>query len=179
MQNYRADPPVCAECRGAQKVEPREGTAVRKERLGGVGRRGATRGSGSISTHLNFGPSQGQYGRTTRPRPPLSVTSSGFFFSCSRIQFSPSLFFSPARSPSAPPLLPRRCSYRIIASYRARTHALSSVPPYKCFFLFFFFFSRTILRSREIPIRGDTRVIGPANSIAGYRRTRDNSHDED
>lgn len=143
---------------GHKKVEPREGTVVRKERLGG---RGATRGSGSISTHLNFGPSQGQYGRTTRPpRPPLSVTSSGFFFSCSRIRFSPSLFFSPAWSPFFPlPLLP--CFLDGVRTALSRHTVLGPTPSPVCRRInVSFLFSRAILRSGEIPISGDTRVIG-------------------
>lgn len=69
MQNYRADPVgpagVCGVPRGTEGKT--SGGHGEEEREGRGGERGATRGSGSISTHLNFGPSQGQYGRTTRP----------------------------------------------------------------------------------------------------------------
>lgn len=68
------------------------------------------------------------------------------FFLFARPILSPSLFFSPARFPSAVPALPpslprssfRRGLYRIIASYRARTHALSRASA-----SFFFVFSCT------------------------------------
>lgn len=91
---------------------------------GRTGGGSATRGPGSTSTHLNFGPSQGQCGRTIRPLLPFpSVTSLSLVSSYSCVRLSPFLFpFRPARSPSPHP---QKGPYRAIASYRARIHTLS------------------------------------------------------
>lgn len=82
-----------------------------RENLGRVrGREGdATRGPGSTSTHLNFGPSQGQCGRTIRARPSLLPSSPSprlvsFLlvraFNSVCLSFSRSLSFSPPSLPS-------------------------------------------------------------------------------
>jgi 3-methyladenine DNA glycosylase Mpg len=86
---------VRVECRGAQEGTTQKDAKKRRKRR--MRRGDATRGPGSTSTHLNFGPSQGQCGRTIRsPRFfLLTVTSSDFFSSYSRVEFSLSLFFTP------------------------------------------------------------------------------------
>lgn len=127
MQNYRAGPvgPV-----GAHGVPRGAGSRISEEREDEGG--GATRGPGSTSTHLNFGPSQGQCGRTTRsPLFPLRHLFRFLFFLFAR----PILSFCPFLTRSPPLRRPQRGPYRIIASYRAGTHALSRAAV--CFFFFF------------------------------------------
>lgn len=117
MQNYRAGPVGHVGTRGVPRGAGGRITGGREEEGD------ATRGPGSTSTHLNFGYSQGQCGRTTRPSflsPLRHFLRIVFFFSLFARPIL-SVFFSRLFDPSCPP---RRDSYRIIASYRARTHAL-------------------------------------------------------
>lgn len=133
MQNYRAGPVGPVGARGVPR-----GTG--EWNLGRTrGREGdATRGPGSTSTHLNFGPSQGQCGRTIRPSlPPSSPSPRLVSFLLVRASNSLCLSFSrPVRLPSTNSAPLRQGPYRIIASYRARTHALSCAVA-NPFFLFF------------------------------------------
>lgn len=150
------------ECRGAQKVEPREGNG--REERGGWG--GGARQEGPAASQPTSTSGLVKVSTAGPPVPLVLLSPSprpvSFFLFPSCIRFSLRLSFSrhssiPFFSPSASSLLPRRCSYRIIASYRARTHALSPV----CRRInVSFLFSQTVLRSCEIPISGDTRVIG-------------------
>lgn len=141
MQNYRAGPvgPV-----GAHGVPRGAGGRISEEREDEEG--GATRGPGSTSTHLNFGPSQGQCGRTTRFPPLPSPSPPSVSFLLVRTSDSPLfVFFSPARAPLPHP---QRAPYRIIASYRAGTHALSHAAVHFSFFLILFGTDQlTILRN--------------------------------
>jgi len=94
--------------------------------------------------------------------PSSPVTSSVFFSSCSRVQFSFSLSLSLSFSFSHPlgflaPL--RQDPYRIIASYHARIHALFCTVASAFFSFVFSFLHECNLRSCEIPISGDIRVI--------------------
>lgn len=114
-----------------------------RENLGRVrGREGdATRGPGSTSTHLNFGPSQGQCGRTIRARLSLFFLLLRhlvwfLFFLFARLILSVSLFL--ARSVSLRhPCLPSTGfvpHYRVIPCQDPRPLPCRR----KCFFSFFF-----------------------------------------
>lgn len=134
MQNYRAGPvgPVV----GVRGVGARgAGGKISEERDDEGG--GATRGPGSTSTHLNFGPSQGQCGRTTRsPFSPLRHLLRFLFFLFAR----PILSFCPFLTRSAP--LPLSSSpstgpvphYRVIPCWDPR--------PLPCRRMFLFFWHR-------------------------------------
>lgn len=150
MQNYRAGPvgPV-----GAHGVPRGAGGRISEEREDEGG--GATRGPGSTSTHLNFGPSQGQCGRTTRsPLSPLRHLLRFLFFLFAR----PICLFLSFSHPLGPPFL----SLNGPRTALSRHTVLGPTPSPVCrlTFLSFSFFAQTNLRSCEIPISGDTRVIG-------------------
>lgn len=133
--------------------ERAEGSRVSERRR----REGATRGPGSTSTHLNFGHSQGQCGRTTRPpslplsfslflSPPLSslsVTSLDFFSSYSRVRDS--LFLSFSR-PLGPPR-PLNESRTALSRHTVLGPTPSPVSPYVSLFFSFCAGQLTILRN--------------------------------
>lgn len=126
------------------------------------GREGdATRGPGSTSTHLNFGHSQGQCGRTIRPSLLLPSSPSPRLVSFLLVRASNSLCLSFSRLLSfPPPSLPPFDGVRTALSrHTVLGPTPSPVPSQVLFFFFFFFLARTNLRSCEIPISGDTRVI--------------------
>jgi len=123
---------------GGARRQARSAAGHRRENLGKArGKEGdATRGPGSTSTHLNFGPSQGQCGRTIRPSL-LPSSPSPRLISFLLVRASNSLCLSFSRPFSLSPCLPlRQGPYRIIASYRARTHALSRAVASAFFFFF-------------------------------------------
>lgn len=129
-------------------------------------RRRWTGGPGSTSTHLNFGPSQGQCGR---PHPPCPPPFSGFFLllASSSFSFVVFFFFSPGSAP-----LP--CSaergpvphYRVIPCWDPRPppgFASRFFPPLRLF---------ANQGTREIPISGDTRSIPVGHRIESQRISR-------
>lgn len=98
-----------------------------REDHGRTGGGSATRGPGSTSTHLNFGPSQGQCSRTIRPLlsyPSVTSLSLVSSYSCARV---PPFLFPPW--PPRFPFHPQKGPYRAIVSYRAKIHT-HSMPPY-------------------------------------------------
>lgn len=161
MQNYRAGPVGHVGTRGVPRGAGGRITGGREEEGD------ATRGPGSTSTHLNFGYSQGQCGRTTRPSflsPLRHFLRIVFFSPCSRVRFSLSLFLA-----CSTPLVPHGGIRTALSRHTVLEPTPFPVPSQKRFFPFFL--ARTNLRSCEIPISGDIRVIGrPANSVTGYRR---------
>lgn len=116
------------------------------------GREGdATRGPGSTSTHLNFGPSQGQCGRTIRPSLLPSSPSPCLVsfllvraFNSLCLSFSRSLGFPP---PSLPPFDRVRTA---LSRHTVLGPTPSPVPSRVSFFFLFFFLAPdqlTILRN--------------------------------
>lgn len=161
MQNYRAGP------------------------VGPVGARGVPRGTGE---RTSGGREVKRETRQEGPAAPQPTSTSGLvkvsvagpsvplsflllrhlvwflFFLFARPILSVSLFLARLVSlrhpcpPSPPPPRHEQGPYRIIASYRARTHALSRAVA-SAFSFFFSFLHGSNLRSCEIPISGDIRVI--------------------
>jgi len=133
-------------------------------------RRGdATRGPGSTSTHLNFGPSQGQCGRTIRS-PSSSSSPSPPPISFLLIRASNSLFLSFSR----PFDLPLNEDRAALSRHTVLGSTPSPVPLSSSFFLLFLHgptYDPAKSQLVEIP-----RDRTSANSVASYRRTRDNSH---
>lgn len=163
MQNYRADPVgpagVCGVPRGTEGKT--SGGHGEEEREGG-GRGARQEGpAASQPTSTSGLVKVSTAGPPVPPRPPHSVTSSGFFSSCSRIFDSLRLTFSHQHGLPFFPLPPLPCFHDGVRTALSRHTVLGPTPSSVCRRInVSFLFARTILRSCEIPISGDTRVIG-------------------
>lgn len=143
---------------GGARRRARSAAGHRRGNLGWARGKGgdATRGPGSTSTHLNFGPSQGQCGRTIRPSLlPSSPSPRLVSFLIVRasnsicLSFSRPLGFPP---PSTRPLSPSDRVRTALSRHTVLGPTPSPVPSQVLFFLFFFSFflariQLTILRN--------------------------------
>lgn len=153
MQNYRVGPVGPVGARGVPRGT-RENLGRARSREGD-----ATRGPGSTSTHLNFGPSQGQCGRTIRPSL-LPSSPSPRLVSFLLVRASHSLCPSFSRPLGFPPpylpLPPSTGSARTALSCHTVLGPTPSPVPSQVLFFFFFLHGPTYDPAKsqlvEIPV---------------------------